>query len=78
MMLTICQNGKHVKRVFVKKKFNILYSSDHPILLKFRQLVVNIVIKELQMVVLTSTVINSNRNMKELERKIKCEKLMFW
>ena len=35
---------------------------------------VNIVIKELQMVFLTSTVINSNGNMKELERKIKCEK----
>ena len=49
----------------------------HPILIKFRQLVVNIVIKELQMVFLTSTVINSNGNMKELERKIKCEKLMF-
>ena len=29
------------------------------------------------MVFLTSTVINSNGNMKELERKIKCEKLMF-
>ena len=59
------------------KKLKILYSSDHPILIKFRQLVVNIVIKELQMVFLTSTVINSNGNMKELERKIKCEKLMF-
>ena len=47
-----------------------MYSSDHPILIKFRQLVVNIVIKELHMVFLTSTVINSNRNMKELERKI--------
>ena len=62
---------------FCKKKLNILYSSDHPILIKFRQLVVNTVIKELQMVFLTSTVINSNRNMKELERKMKCEKLMF-
>ena len=59
------------------KKAQILYSLDHPILIKFRQLVVNIVIKELQMVFLTSTVINSNGNMKELERKIKCEKLMF-
>ena len=59
------------------KKLKILYSSDHPILIKFRQLVVNIVIKELQMVFLTSTVINSNGNMKELERKIKYEKLMF-
>ena len=29
------------------------------------------------MVFLTSTVINSNGYMKELERKIKCEKLMF-
>ena len=55
----------------------ILYSSDHPILVKFRKLVANIVIKELQMVFLTSTVINSNGNMKELEREIKCEKLMF-
>ena len=54
-----------------------MYSSDHPILIKFRQLVVNIVIKELHMVFLTSTVINTNRNMKELERKINCEKLMF-
>ena len=48
-----------LKRLFVKK-LKILYSSDHPILIKFRQLVVNIVIKELQMVFLTSTVINSN------------------
>ena len=76
MALTICQNVQHVKRLFVKK-LKILYSSDHPILIKFRQLVVNMVIKELQMVFLTSTVINSNGNMKELERKIKCEKLMF-
>ena len=60
-----------MKRLFVKK-LKILYSSDHPILIEFRysQLVVNIVIKELQMVFLTSTVINSNGNMKELERKI--------
>ena len=56
-----------MKRLFVKK-LKILYSSDHPILIKFRQLMVNIVIKELQMVFLTSTVINSNGNMKELER----------
>ena len=76
MALTICQNVLHVKRLFVKK-LKILYSSDHLILIKFRQLVVNIVIKELQMVFLTSAVINSNGNMKELERKIKCEKLMF-
>ena len=76
MALTICQNVYHVKRLFVKK-LKILYSLDHPILIKFCQLVVNIVIKELQMVFLTSTVINSNGNMKELERKIKCEKLMF-
>ena len=51
-----------------------MYSSDLPILIKFRQLAVNIVIKELHMVFLTSTVINSNRNMKELERKINSEK----
>ena len=62
-----------MKRLFVKK-LKILYSSDHPILIKFRQLVVNIVIKELQMVFLTFTVINSNGNMKEFEHKIKCEK----
>ena len=54
-----------------------LFGHHHQILIKFRQLVVNIVIKELQMVSLTSTVINSNGNMNELERKIKCEKLMF-
>ena len=77
MALTICQNVYHVKRFFYKKKFKILYSSDHLILIKLCQLVVNIVINELQMVFLTSTVINSNGNMKELERKIKCEKLMF-
>ena len=76
MTLTICQNVLHVKQIFVKK-LKIFYSSDHPILIKFRQLVENIVIKELQMVFLTSTVINSNWNMKELERKIKCEKFMF-
>ena len=65
-----------MKRRFVKK-LKILYSSDHPILIKFRQLLVNIGVKELQMVYLTSTVINSNGNMKELERKITCKKLMF-
>ena len=65
------------ERSFCKKSSKNLYSSDHLILIKFRQLVVNIVIKELQMVFLSSTVINSNGNMKELERKIKCEKLMF-
>ena len=65
-----------MKRLFVRK-LKILYNLYHPILIKFLQLVVNIVIKELQMVFLTSTVINSNGNMKELERKIKCEKLMF-
>ena len=62
---------------FCKKKLKTMYSSDHPILIKFRQLVVNIVIKESHMVYLTSTAINSNGNMKDLERKIKCEKLMF-
>ena len=62
---------------FLYKKLKILYSSYHPILIKFRQLVVNIGIKELQAVYLTSTVINSNGNMKELERKITCKRLMF-
>ena len=65
-----------MKRLFVKK-LKVLHSLDHPILIKFCQFVVNIVINELQMVFLTSTVINSNGNMKELERKIKREKLMF-
>ena len=59
------------------KKIKIMHISNHPSLIKFRQLVVNIVIKEQHMVFLTSTVINSNGNMKELEPKIKCEKLMF-
>ena len=61
---------------FVKKAQNFVYfgSSNFD---QIRQLVVNIVIKKLQMAFLTSTVINSNGNMKELERKIKCEKLMF-
>ena len=36
------------KTAFCKKKKKFLYSSDYPILIKFRQLVVNIVIKELQ------------------------------
>ena len=54
---------------FFVKKLKIFSSSG--------QLVVNIVIKELQLVFLTSTVINNNGNMKELERKIMCEKLMF-
>ena len=62
---------------FCKKAQNFVYSSDHPILIKFRQLVVNIVIKELQMIFLTSAVIKSNGNMKELEHKNKCAKLMF-
>ena len=75
MALTICQNN--MWNGFLLKSSTILYSSDHPILIKFRQLVVHIVIMELQMVFLTSTIINSNGNMKELERKIKCEKLMF-
>ena len=69
MAPTICQNVYHVKRLFVKK-FKMLYSSDHLILIKFRQLVVNIVIKELKMVFLTSTISNSDGNVKELERKI--------
>ena len=58
-----------MKWLFVKK-LKIVYSSDHPILIKFCQLVVNIVIQELQMAFLTSKVINSNGNMKELEAKL--------
>ena len=65
-----CKKKKKKKK---KKKLKVLYSSDHPILIKFCQLVVNMVIKELQMVFLTSTVINSNEYMKKLKRKIKCE-----
>ena len=37
---------------FCKKDQNS-YSSDHPILIKFHQLVVNIIIKELQIISLT-------------------------
>ena len=44
MALKICQIGKHVQRLVTKLK--ILHSLDHPILFKFRQLVVNIVIKD--------------------------------
>ena len=62
---------------FCKKAQNLEYFGSFWILIKFRQLVVNIVIKELQMVFLTPTVINGNGNLKELERKIKCEKLIF-
>ena len=65
---------------FVKKLIQCLYSCED--LSDFdqisRSLWYNIVIKELQMVFWLSTVINSNGNMKELERKIQCEKLMFW
>ena len=68
-----CETALKKKR---KKKLKILYSSNHPMLIKFRQLVVNIIIEELQMVFLTSSVINSNGNVKELERKIKCENLI--
>ena len=55
---------------FKSKSSKFLCSSDHPILFKM----VNIVIKELQIVFWNSTVININRNMEELERKIQCEK----
>ena len=48
MALTVCQNVEHVKQLLVKK-LKILYSSDHLILIRFRQLVVNIVIEELHM-----------------------------
>ena len=60
----------HGIRLLVKNsKFGVhVYSSDNLTLFKFRQLVVNIVIKELQIVFWTSTV--SNRNMEELELKL--------
>ena len=45
--------------VFCKKKCKVLYSSDHPILIKFCQM-----LRELQMVFSTSTVINGNGDMK--------------
>ena len=52
---------------FLSKKLQILYSSDHPILLKFHQFMVRIFINKSQIVVYTSHS-NSNRNMEELER----------
>ena len=55
----------------------IFCSSDHPILFIFCQLMVKIVSKELQMVISTYTVSNSNGNLKELERENLCKKLMF-
>ena len=48
------------------KKLQILCSSDHPILFKFRQFVVDMVIK----VFWTSTDSNSYGNMEKLEREI--------
>ena len=55
----------------------ILCSSDHPILFKFHQLVVQTFIKELQVIFQTSNVSNSNGNKEELERKIYCKRLIF-
>ena len=52
-----------------------MYSSDHPIWLEFRQLVVNIVIKELQMIFWTSTVSKNTEKIEELDRKILCKKV---
>ena len=65
-----------MKRLFVKKAQNFVQfgSSDFD---QISPACGKHSFKELQMVFLTSTVINSNGNMKELERKIKCEKLMF-
>ena len=54
---------------FLSKKLKILHSSDDPILLEFRQLVVNIVVKEL-MVFCTYTVSKSNENVEKLDRRI--------
>ena len=53
------------------QKAQILLSSDHSILLEFRQLVVNIIVKELQMVFWTSTVSKSYENMAKLDRKFR-------
>ena len=57
---------------FFCHKAQNLHTSDHPILLKFRQFVIIIVVKELQMVFWTSTctVSKGNENIEELERKI--------
>ena len=52
------------------QKIIFLYSSDHRILFKFCQLVVNIAVKELQIIFWTSTVIKGNENMEELVSKI--------
>ena len=60
----------HMVNGFFVLKFQILCCSDHPMLFKFRELVVNIVITELPLVYWTFTVSNSNGNMEELERKI--------
>ena len=54
-----------VKRIFVEK-IQILYSSDHSNLFEFRQVVINIIIKELLMVFWT--VSNSNGNMEGLTK----------
>ena len=68
MALTIYQ--KWIKYWFVKK-IQILLSSDHQILFKLFQLVVKIAHEELQIVFLTYTVSNSNRNKKNLNAKIR-------
>ena len=52
------------------KKLKILYSWDHLILLKFRQLVKTIVFEDLQMVFWTFAVSKSNENVEKLLSKI--------
>ena len=47
-----------------------MWISDHPFLLKFHQLVVQIFIKELQTIFQTSHASNSNANIEELERQV--------
>ena len=59
------------------KKLKMLYSSDHPILIKFRQLVVNIVIKELQMVFLNSTLSIAMETWKSLNAKLSVKSWCF-
>ena len=67
----ICQKMVKVGNNFFVKKLKILCSSDHPILFKFQQLVVKILIKELQNYgMLDSNISNSNGDMEELRCKI--------
>ena len=59
------------------KKLEILFSLDHPILIKFRQLVVIIVIKELQMVFLTLQLSIAMETWKSLNTKFSVKSWCF-